>query len=398
MKKPAVNAIFIFALFIFYGSSVYAETVLSESVSSDIADDRKINTAGTGEIVPLDASKGEKLTLLFMGDIMGHISQIKSAKQPDGVTYDYTHCFDYIREYISAADIAVANLEVTLAGPPYTGYPRFSSPDSLAAACKNAGIDVLVTANNHSADLGKRGIERTIKVLDSLNIAHTGTFLSNSDRQKKTPLIIEKNNFKIALLNYTSETNGIPVPKPFKVNIINTERIKADIAKAKSAKPDAVILFFHWGVEKQNEPGAGQAELAEICFNAGADIIIGSHPHVLQKSIWENRPGRNKFVVYSLGNFIANQKAPKTDGGQMLQLTLSKDNGITTLSKANYMLSWIYGPVIDRKRKFYILPCKDYENTPEFFTAPEYYNRMKEFISESRKLLDARNKNVEEIK
>lgn len=398
MKKPAITAIFLFALFIFNGSSVYAETVLSEPVSSDIADDRKINTTATGEIVPVAELNTEKITLLFMGDIMGHISQIKSAKQPDGVTYDYTHCFDYIREYISAADIAVANLEVTLAGPPYTGYPRFSSPDSLAAACRDAGIDVLVTANNHSADLGKRGIERTIKVLDSLNIRHTGTFMSNSDRQKKTPLIIEKNNFRIALLNYTSETNGIPVPKPFKVNIINTERIKADIAKAKSGKPDAVILFFHWGVEKQTEPDADQVKLAETCFNAGADIIIGSHPHVLQKSIWENRPGRNKFAVYSLGNFIANQKAPKTDGGQMIQLTLSKNNGITTLSKASYMLSWIYGPETGRKRKFYILPCKDYENNAEFFAAPEYYNRMKEFIAESRKLLDTRNKNVEEIK
>lgn len=398
MKKPPIIAIFLFALFVFPGSFVYAQTVLPDSSGSDIADIKEVNTAVSREVVPADEPNGEMLTLLFMGDIMGHISQIKSAEQNDGVTYDYTSCFDYIRGYISSADIAIANLEVTLAGPPYTGYPRFSSPDSLASACKDSGIDVLVTANNHSADLGKPGIERTIKVLDSLNIPHTGTFLSNSDREKKTPLIIEKNSFRIALLNYTSETNGIPVPKPFKVNIINTGRIKADIAKARSAGADSIILFFHWGVEKQNEPDTEQIDLAGICFDAGADIIIGSHPHVLQKSVWENRPGRNKFVAYSLGNFIANQKAPKTDGGQMIQLTLLKNNGITTVSKANYILSWIYGPGIGRNRKFYILPCKDYENNPEFFAAPEYYNRMKEFIGESRKLLDARNKNVEEIK
>ena len=412
MKNAVIIAIFFFTSSLFIETFVHAESLAPESGRTNIVDVHDTNAAAVEtdsreqktedavaksnnvEVTPVE----DNLSLLFIGDIMGHDSQIRSARQPGSETYDYSSCFEYIRSYISAADLAIANLEVTLAGPPYTGYPTFSSPDTLALACKDAGIDVLVTANNHCVDRGKQGLEQTISTLESLNIPHTGTFLSYSDKQKKSPLIIEKNNFKIALINYTAETNEIPVPEPSFVNIIKINRLKEDISKAKLTNPDVIILFFHWGTEKQYEPSEDQLALAEICFDAGADIIIGSHPHVLQKSILENRSGRNKLVAYSLGNFIANQKAPKTDGGQMIQLTLSKKNGITTVSKAEYILTWIYGPKIEEKKNFYILPCKDFENRPEFFAAPEYYNKMKSFIIESRKLLNNRNKNVREIK
>ncbi len=398
MKKNfIIIAIFIYTLAAPAGNFLYAESQLPDSGIMEIIDVQNRDASGA-EVKSVEVvSNGENLTLLFIGDIMGHDSQIKSARQTDGVTYDYTSCFDHIRADISAADIAIANLEVTLAGAPYKGYPFFSSPDALAYACKDAGIDVLVTANNHCVDRGKKGLERTIKTLDSLNIPHTGTFLSYSDRQKKSPMIIEKNNFRIALINYTAETNEIPVPKPSYVNIIEVKRLEADIARAKLEKPDAIILFFHWGIEKQNEPYPRQAEIADICFKAGADIIIGSHPHVVQKSILEKRSGRNKFAAYSLGNFIANQKAPGTDGGQMIQLTLTKKEGITTVTDAKYKLTWIYAPVTGKDKKFYVLPCKDFENRPEFFSAPAYYKRMKEFIEESRKHLDNRNKNVKEL-
>ena len=119
----------------------------------------------------------DSLTLTFIGDIMGHTSQIKSAFNSDSNTYDYRDVFSKMPSVIKSSDFAIANLEVTLAGKPYTGYPSFSSPDELAVACKESGIDVLVTANNHSCDKGKKGILRTIKVLDSLKIKHTGTFV-----------------------------------------------------------------------------------------------------------------------------------------------------------------------------------------------------------------------------
>lgn len=127
-----------------------------------------------------DSVNINRLSLLFIGDIMGHDEQIASAFNPGTGNYEYDDVFSYVRDEISEADIAIGNLEVTLGGPPYKGYPAFSSPASLAAACSNAGIDVLVTANNHSVDRGKKGILSTIQRLDSLGIMHTGTFADSA--------------------------------------------------------------------------------------------------------------------------------------------------------------------------------------------------------------------------
>src|SRR5262245_55818360 len=152
-----------------------------------------------------------RLSLLFAGDVMGHDSQIASAFDANSKSFDYTSCFAAVKPYVDAADIAIANLEVTLGGRPYTGYPQFSSPDALALTLKEVGFDALVTANNHCVDRGKPGIDRTIAMLDSFNIPHTGTFVDTVSRMNDSPLLLEKNGFKIALLNYTYGTNGIPV-------------------------------------------------------------------------------------------------------------------------------------------------------------------------------------------
>ncbi len=148
-----------------------------------------------------------------------------SAENRESKTYDYNEVFRYIKPVISEADIAIANFEVTLAGPPYKGYPQFSSPAALAAACRNAGIDYLVTANNHSADRGKNGITGTINRLDSIGIPHTGTFLNKASRDTLQPLLITKNGISLALLNYTYGTNGIKVPDPVIVNMLNKNLI-----------------------------------------------------------------------------------------------------------------------------------------------------------------------------
>jgi len=146
------------------------------------------------------------LKLLFIGDIMGHDSQIASAYNDSTGLYDYTDVFSLIAPKIAEADIAIANLEVTLAGPPYKGYPQFSSPAALATAAYGAGIDIMVTANNHSVDRGLEGVKNTIIRLDSMNIPHTGTYQSAEARDSLAPLIIEKNGIRLALLNYTYGT------------------------------------------------------------------------------------------------------------------------------------------------------------------------------------------------
>jgi poly-gamma-glutamate capsule biosynthesis protein CapA/YwtB (metallophosphatase superfamily) len=264
--------------------------------------------------------QADKISLLFIGDIMGHDEQIWSAENRETHQYNYDDVFRYIKPVISEADIAIANFEVTLAGSPYMGYPQFSSPAALASACKNAGIDYLVTANNHAADRGKNGITGTIQRLDSIGIPHTGTFLNQAERDSLYPLMINKAGFSIALLNYTFSTNGIKVPEPVIVNMLDKDLITSDVAKAKKKNPDIIILFLHWGTEYDTVPAKSQTDLAEYFFSVGVDLVIGSHPHVLQKMVWSKNiaGGKDGIAVYSLGNFISNQRKPKTDGGSMV--------------------------------------------------------------------------------
>jgi poly-gamma-glutamate synthesis protein (capsule biosynthesis protein) len=340
----------------------------------------------------------EKLSLLFIGDIMGHDSQIWSAENIKTGTWDYNDVFMYIKPVISDADIAIANFEVTLAGPPYKGYPQFSSPAALADACRNAGIDYLVTANNHAADRGKDGITGTINRLDSLGIPHTGTFLNQAAKDTLHPLIINKKGFSIALLNYTYGTNGIKVSDPAKVNMLDKSLITSDIEKAKSKNPDLIILFLHWGNEYDTIPSGTQTGLADYLFSRGADIIIGSHPHVLQKMAWfrNDTSTNNKAVVYSLGNFVSNQRKLKTDGGSMVRIELVKAGDQVIISSAGYYLTWVYTPIVNYDQKFYILPCSEFENNADFFPSMKDFMQMKKFINDSRALLYKQNINVKE--
>lgn len=341
-----------------------------------------------------------RISLLFAGDIMGHDSQIASAFDPETKTYDYTSCFERMRPYIQSADIAFGNLEVTLAGPPYKGYPQFSSPDELAVALKDVGFDVLVTSNNHSVDRRKKGIERTISVLDSLGIPHTGTFFDEASRLNEYPLILSKNGFTLALLNYTYGTNGIPVPEPGMVNLIDTTQIRQDIQKAKLVNPDAIIAFMHWGKEYESLPSQSQKQLAEFCFEQGANLVIGSHPHVLQPMEW--RKEKNRFVVYSLGNFVSGQRKQYTDGGTMAYLELEKvrhspDSILTTIDSAGYFLQWVYRTEGQRK-DYYMVPVSGFEQSPETFVkGSASVQAFRQFVKDSRELYGKHNLNVPEV-
>jgi poly-gamma-glutamate synthesis protein (capsule biosynthesis protein) len=196
--------------------------------------------------------KTDTLRLLFAGDVMGHAPQITSAEVIKDKKYDYEPCFQYVKPIVSEADLAIANLELTLPGkPPYTGYPMFRSPDALAEALKNTGFDVLVTANNHTNDARGSGVISTIRTLDRLKLSHTGTFASARERDTQYPLILSKNGFRLALLDYTYGTNGVPTDSPTIVNLIDETRIAADLEKAKSLKPHYIIAFMHWGLEYQ---------------------------------------------------------------------------------------------------------------------------------------------------
>ncbi len=265
----------------------------------------------------------KRLTLLFAGDLMQHQAQIDAARQPDG-SYDYGACFAPVRSLIEGADVAIGNLEVTLGGLPYKGYPAFSAPDEYLTAIHEAGFDVLLTANNHCLDRGRKGLERTIRLLDSLHIPHLGTYRTPEERQERLPLLIEKNGFRIALLNYTSGTNGIRVTPPNVVDYIARTVMADDIRHARSLRPDALIVCIHWGEEYQRTPNTAQRQLADWLLAQGVTHIIGSHPHVVQPVEVCSDGLERHVVVYSLGNFLSNMSAPHTDGGLVVTLELEK--------------------------------------------------------------------------
>jgi poly-gamma-glutamate capsule biosynthesis protein CapA/YwtB (metallophosphatase superfamily) len=348
----------------------------------------------------IQAQDTTRLSLLFIGDIMQHESQINAAYNPVTKRHEYDDQFQFVKPYFESVDYAIGNLELVLGGKPYTGYPQFSAPDALVIALKDAGIDVLVTANNHSADRRRKGIDRTIKILDSLNIAHTGTFRDSAERANTYPLMLSKNDFKIALLNYTYGTNGIPVTKPNIVNLLDTALIRKDIAHAKTLMPDYIIVFTHWGNEYQQQPSVAQKKLAEFCFNQGAQIVIGSHPHVIQPMAW--RKDKNQVVVYSLGNFVSGQRDRYKNGGAMVRLEFSKikhqETAQVNLDSAGYILEWVY-KTADANRDFYILPVPTFENDTTGFIKDENSKQaFKTFIDDSRKLLNTYNVDMNEIK
>jgi poly-gamma-glutamate capsule biosynthesis protein CapA/YwtB (metallophosphatase superfamily) len=348
----------------------------------------------------LNGQDTTRISLFFAGDIMGHDSQIAAAYDPAKKTYDYSWAFKHVKPYASAADLAFANLEVTLAGKPYKGYPQFSSPDALAVAVKEAGFDILVTANNHCVDRGRKGLERTVRILDSLEIPHTGTFRDSVDRIKNNPLMIYKNGFAIALLNYTYGTNGLPVYKPNIVNLIDTVLIRKDIEKAKELKPDILIVFTHWGSEYESLPRKTQKDVAEFCFRKGAQLVVGAHPHVIQPMEW--RQESNQFVAYSLGNFISGQRNRYTDGGAMALVHLQKvifavDSSTTSIDSAGYYLEYNYRTPVGKK--YTILPAADGDAKNRKLVADSASRAAYDlFLKDSRALYKKHNINVTEIK
>ena len=363
-----------------------------------------VNKISTDTLPGKDSAYNE-ITLLLLGDIMEHDLQIQSSYNAKKGKYDFSSQFKDIQPIISNSDAVIANLEVTLSGAPYKGYPRFSSPDQLAVDIKNAGINYLVTANNHVYDYGIKGFKRTLNVLDTVGIIHTGTFRNKEDKAKNQPMVIEKNGLKIALLNYTYAINGGTYSSSILINKIDTSLIKRDLIASKKANYDAIIVFFHWGKEYQRQASPKQINIANFCFENGAKIVIGSHPHVIQemnKYQYVDKTGKTKdvFVAYSLGNYVANYGSRRyTDGGALVQLKLRKHTGgKITIENAGYYLVWVYRQKRSPKSKYfnyYVLPVSQHEKDTNMDAANT--KQMKLFVNDARALLKKNNLNVPEF-
>ena len=302
-------------------------------------------------------------TMTAIGDTLCHNTQYWDAYNSSTKQYDFSYVYDNIKDYTSSADITIGSLETTFAGEDrgYSNYPVFNSPDSLATGLKDIGVDVISLAGNHALDYGYSGICRTIDVLDNVGISHLGTYKSAEDQDKI--LIKDVKGVKIAFINYTYGTNGIPVPsdKPYCLNLIDKDLISKQIKQAKGQNVDMIVACMHWGTEYKTSANDEQKELADFLFKSGVDIILGNHPHVIEpmekKTITlDDGSTKDVFVVYALGNFTADQRAEITRDSAILNLDITKDSdGKILINKVSYVPIYMYKNSAAKVHKFKIL-------------------------------------------
>lgn len=308
----------------------------------------------------------DSIRLFFIGDVMQHAPQIKGAWDKEAGNYNYMPCFRYIAPYWQAADYVIGNLETTLGGRDFSGYPQFCAPWQLARDLRRSGVDILTTCNNHSCDKGAAGIRNTIHYLDSLQIPHTGTFTDTTSWIAGHPIYIRQGHFKIALLSYTYGTNGIPATNGQVVSLVDTCHIAREIEKARLDTATNIVVCMHWGIEYATIPNAEQRLLAAFIHKAGADIVIGSHPHVVQPLEYCVEGNDTTGVtVYSLGNFVSNQSKRYTNGGIGVSLSLTREKGKTRY-RMQYLSSYVYRPVeADGVRHYYVVPEPEVSAIPD---------------------------------
>lgn len=335
------------------------------------------------------------LTISFVGDLMCHSPQMDYARIGKD-SFDFKPVFRKVKNYLSSADITIGNLETIFAGTEngYSGYPLFNSPDEYLYALKDAGFDILLTANNHSMDRGKKGVIRTIEKIHFLGMSSIGSFKSQYDRDSIR--VFEINGIKITLLAYTYGLNGNYIQKNEKylINKIDTNLIKLDIEDARKKNADVVLVYFHFGEEYQRKPNAYQKEIVKSAVNSGADLIIGSHPHVIQpieKFLSEKNKIKEGIIAYSLGNFLSNQRWRYSDTGVILNMTIKKNisTGQIRLSKVSFLPTWVYKGKIDGKNEFVILPADTTLN--DFHNQLPQTDRLKfiQSIDDTRKMFSS---------
>ncbi len=334
------------------------------------------------------------LHIIAAGDAMCHSPQISHAKEPTEDLYDFSGCFQYLTGILEKGDLNIINLETTLAGAPYSGYPQFCAPDEFADALENSGFNFFLLANNHCADKGTKGAVSTIEKLKARQIPSAGTYLNEQDRQERYPAIMEIKGIKIALLNYTYGTNGLTVNEPVFINNLNdTIQIRKDLETAKSQQPDIIIAFLHWGIEYQQAANKKQKDQARFFFENGADIIVGSHPHVIQPVEYFSYDPRDttkkKLVYWSLGNFISNQRNEHTDGGIMASFTIIKNKNTNQVRIENQTAIpyWVYRNTT-LYPGYFVLPAEQYlHDTVTFQFSKEDRSVFQRFVDNTNKML-----------
>lgn len=322
-------------------------------------------------------------TILVMGDVMMHRDQISNAARPDG-TYDFSTYLANIKPMVEEADLSIANMEFTLAGSPYTGYPCFSAPDGYEDYVASCGVDVFLTANNHILDKGRTGLERTLSRYSEMEasglVKHTGTSATEEDDRMRFPLMVAVRGVRVALVNFTYGTN-IKGDSDFpKVHVTDKKEIEAAVRRARRAGADFVIALPHWGTEYVLTHSSSQEALADWLAGIGCDAVIGAHPHVVQDvgvvSAFSDGHLKEMPVVYSLGNIVSNMSATNTQVGMIASLSIVTDeDGVKTMLPPRFTFTWCTRPGTFTD-SYATVPVKDFIDKKELWKRPADHDNM----------------------
>lgn len=360
----ALLAVVIALLSVVIGAVIKFSGSSDDNSSSQMQPDISSNVSSEPEVKEITA------TIINTGDIILHSTVLDGAKTADG-NYDFSAFFTYAQDYFKAADLATANLEVTLGGTEsgaFSGYPAFNAPDSVLDVIKNSGLNFLTTANNHCYDTGLFGLKRTVQQLRDKGIGFIGTKETDND---PTYLVKDVNGIKIGMIAYTYENSSVEGQKSINGNIVKSEanslinsfnydRLSDFYAEAQKAiddmngeGADAVVFYMHWGEEYQLSANTWQKTIAQKLCNMGVDVIVGGHPHVVQPiELIHSEDSQNTTVcVYSMGNAISNQRKElmnpecttgHTEDGMLFSYTFTKcSDGETVLTAVDIIPTWV---------------------------------------------------------
>lgn len=336
-----------------------------------------------------------RATLCVVGDFVIHDSLIQSASDEakrtgSSLDSDFSPMLELVRGRLSSADFTVANVDGVFLGngnKPYGGYPRFNTPPSLLCALRDAGVDMLTMANNHALDYWYDGLKASLDHVDDAGLMHIGAARTREEREM--PAIVDIRGIRFGFLNYTTYLNGIdryagldPDAMDFGICAESNSDFDADVLKLRAEGAEIVVCFMHWGTEYRETPDSKQLQTGKALVHAGVDVIVGGHPHVVQRADWLS--GVNQFgaeqrtlCVYSLGNFLSGQRKSGRDGGIILELTVEKDEtGAVHVADASYTSTWVWQSGTESRGYVYrILPVAEYaQSRPSGMSSAEHYN------------------------
>lgn len=324
----------------------------------------------------------DTVTIRFIGDVMMHSKQIEAAHRKDG-SYDFSDWFRHISDRLTSADISVANMEFALGGEPYSGYPAFSAPDAIAGQVAEDGIDIFLAANNHIYDRGLAGAERTLeqyrKTSETFGTVYTGLASDSVEEEKTWPVIMNVKGIRIAFINFTYGTNGGRREGWPKVCYMNDRKaIAKAIGRAREKSADILIALPHWGNEYELTHSQEQEEVSGWLAAEGVDMIIGTHPHVVQDtaSVEGNSHYGRTQIAYSLGNAVSNMSAANTQLELMVTArTVRHFNGDIEILPNELTFLWCSRPG-GYNDSYTVLPVVENINRKETWQNPYDHENM----------------------